>query len=68
MVWMKSPAFKPVTCATYVGASLQALYFGSVLDRTGDWTMVFKCIIIVLVVMALAAVAAGFDKKKGKER
>ena len=57
-----------LNCAAYVGASLQALYFGSVLDRTGDWTMVFKCIIIVLVVMALAAVAAGFDKKKGKER
>ena len=50
-------------CAVYVGASLQAVYFGSILTESGDWTMVFNCIIAVLVVMIVAAVVAGRREK-----
>lgn len=54
-----------LNCAAYIGASLQALYFGSILTKTGDWTMVFNCIIVVLIIMIAAAAAAG--RKKGDE-
>ena len=50
-------------CAAYVGASLQAVYFGSILTESGDWTMVFNCIIAVLVVMIVAAVVAGVKRR-----
>lgn len=46
-------------CAAYVGASLQAIYFGGVLTSSGNWTLVFACIIAVLVVMIVAAMLAG---------
>ena len=46
-------------CAAYVGASVQAIYFGSVLTNSGNWTLVFACIVGVLVVMVVAAIAAG---------
>ena len=46
-------------CAAYIGASLQAIYFGSVLTESGNWTLVFACIIAVLVVMIAAAMLAG---------
>ena len=46
-------------CAAYIGASLQAIYFGGVLTSSGNWTLVFACIIAVLVVMIVAAMLAG---------
>lgn len=49
-------------CAAYVGASVQAVYFGSVLTGSGNWNLVFICIIAVLAVMAVAAMLAGKDK------
>ncbi len=49
-------------CAAYVGASLQAIYFGGVLTSSGNWTLVFACIIAVLVVMIAAALLAGHKK------
>ena len=49
-------------CAAYVGASVQAVYFGSVLTGSGTWNLVLICIIAVLAVMAVAAMLAGKDK------
>lgn len=50
-------------CAAYIGASVQAIYFGSVLTNSGNWTMVFICIIGVLLVMVAAALMAGIERK-----
>lgn len=50
-------------CAAYVGASVQAIFFGSVLTNSGDWNFVFACIVGVLVVMIVAAVCAGYKRK-----
>jgi sugar phosphate permease len=46
-------------CAAYIGASVQAIFFGSVLTKSGDWKLVFACIVGVLVVMIVAAMIAG---------
>ena len=51
-------------CAAYVGASVQAIYFGSVLTKSGNWTLVFACIIGVLAIMVIAAMIAGKKEKK----
>lgn len=51
-------------CAAYIGASVQALFFGSVLTKSGDWKFVFLCIVGVLGVMVVAAVMAGVEKKR----
>lgn len=51
-------------CAAYIGASVQAIYFGSVLTNTGNWTLVFTCIVGVAVVMIVAAIIAGIGAKK----
>ena len=48
-------------CAAYIGASVQAIYFGSVLTASGNWTLVFGCIIAVLVIMIVAAIIAGIE-------
>lgn len=48
-------------CAAYVGASVQAIFFGSVLTNSGDWKIVFLSIVGVLAVMVFAAVFAGFE-------
>ena len=50
-------------CAAYIGASVQAVFFGSVLTSSGDWNFVFACIIGVLAVMIVSAVLAGREKK-----
>lgn len=50
-------------CAAYIGASVQAIFFGSVLTNSGNWNLVFACIVGVLVVMIVAALVAG----KGNE-
>lgn len=52
-------------CAAYVGASVQAIFFGSVLTKSNNWTLVFACIVGVLVVMILAAMIAG-EKSESK--
>ena len=51
-------------CAAYIGASVQAIFFGSVLTSSGNWTFVFACIVGVLVVMIFAALLAGKKSKK----
>lgn len=50
-------------CAAYIGASVQAIFFGSVLTNSGNWSLVFACIIGVLVVMIVAALFAGKSNK-----
>ena len=50
-------------CAAYIGASVQAIYFGNVLTNSGNWTLVFACIVGVLVVMIIAALLAGKGTK-----
>ena len=51
-------------CAAYIGASVQAIFFGGVLTKSDNWNMVFTCIVGVLFVMIIAAVLAGIGKKK----
>ena len=54
-------------CAAYIGASVQAIYFGNVLTNSGNWTLVFACIVGVLVVMIIAALLAGKGTKVKSE-
>ena len=54
-------------CAAYIGASVQAIYFGNVLTNSGNWTLVFACIVGVLVVMIVAALLAGKGSKTKSE-
>ena len=49
-------------CSAYIGASVQAIFFGSVLTTTQNWNLVFSCIVGVLVVMIVAALVASKDK------
>ncbi len=51
-------------CAAYIGASVQAIFFGSVLTDSGNWSFVFACIIVVLGVMVIAAILAGIERRK----
>lgn len=51
-------------CAAYIGASVQAIFFGSVLTAGNNWTLVFACIIGVLIVMIVAAIIAGIERIK----
>ena len=51
-------------CAAYIGASAQAIVFGGVLTKSGNWNLVFTCIVGVLAVMIIAAISAGIKTKK----
>ena len=51
-------------CSAYIGASVQAIFFGSVLTSSGNWTLVFTCIVGVMVVLIVAALIAGIGGKK----
>lgn len=55
-------------CSAYLGASVQAIFFGSVLTNSGNWHLVFSCIIGTAVVMIVAAIIAGVggNKKSNK--
>lgn len=50
-------------CAAYVGASVQAIFFGGVLTNSGNWNVVFLSIVGVLGVMIIAAMLAGLKRK-----
>ncbi len=50
-------------CFAYLGASVQAIYFGSVLTNTGNWNLVFAVITVTCVVIAIAALIAGRGMK-----
>lgn len=52
-------------CFAYLGASIQAIFFGGVLSSSGNWTLVFTCVAgvcVVIIVMALLA-GRGMNKK-----
>ncbi|MBR2028653.1 MAG: MFS transporter [Oscillospiraceae bacterium] len=49
-------------CAAYIGASVQAIFFGSILSESGNWHSVFIGIAVVLAVMVIAAMLAGKEK------
>ena len=51
-------------CAAYIGASVQAIFFGNVLTTSGNWTLVFACIVGVMVVMIVASLIASLGNKK----
>lgn len=50
-------------CAAYLGASAQAIYFGSVLEK-GSWNIVFTAIVITCGIIVVASIAAGSGLKK----
>lgn len=54
-------------CSAYIGASVQAIFFGSVLTSSGNWTLVFTCIVGVAATMIVAALIAGIGTKKKTE-
>ena len=51
-------------CAAYIGASVQAIFFGGILTTSGDWHFVFACIVSVLIVMIITALIAGVERIK----
>ena len=51
-------------CAAYIGASVQAIIFGSILTNSDNWNFVFASIVGVLIVMIFAALLAGKKTKK----
>ena len=51
-------------CAAYIGASVQAIFFGSVLSGSGNWTLVFACIIGVMCILIVSAIIAGLGQNK----
>ena len=51
-------------CAAYIGASVQAIFFGNVLTTSGNWTLVFACIVGVMVLMIVASLIASLGNKK----
>ncbi|MEG0392052.1 MAG: MFS transporter [Anaerovoracaceae bacterium] len=54
--------------AAYIGASVQAVFFGFVLENSGNWTLVFTCITGVCVVITIAAIIAGIGLNKNKAK
>lgn len=55
-------------CAAYLGASVQAIFFGSVLTSSGNWTLVFTCIVGVCAMIIVAALIAGSGLKKKADK
>ena len=49
-------------CAAYLGASVQSIIFGGLIAAGGNWSLVFYCIIAVLLVMIVASILASFNK------
>lgn len=54
-------------CFAYLGASVQAIYFGSVLTNSGNWTLVFTAIAGVCAAMIIISIIAGWGLGKKKE-
>lgn len=51
-------------CFAYLGASIQAIFFGSVLTNSGNWTLVFTCIAGVCFAIVVIAIVAGVGLNK----
>lgn len=56
-------------CCAYLGASVQAIFFGSVLTNSGNWTLVFTCIFgVAMAIIVIALIAgSGLNKKKANK-
>lgn len=56
-------------CFAYLGASVQALYFGGILESTGNWNLVFLTIVGTCVAIAVLGFIAGrgLNKKDGQD-
>ncbi len=57
-------------CFAYLGASVQAIFFGSVLTNSGNWTLVFTAIAGVCIAIIVIAIIAGWglNKKSSKDQ
>ena len=53
-------------CFAYLGASVQAIYFGSVLDSSGNWTLVFTAIAGTCIAIIVISIIAGWGLNKEK--
>ncbi|MCI9597500.1 MAG: MFS transporter [Firmicutes bacterium] len=55
-------------CFAYLGASVQAIFFGSVLTNSGNWKLVFTCVAGVCIAIIVISIIAGWGlNKKNKE-
>lgn len=55
-------------CFAYLGASVQAIYFGSMLTSSGNWNLVFTAIAGVCIAIIIISIVAGWGlNKKNKE-
>lgn len=55
-------------CAAYLGASVQAIFFGSVLTSSGNWTLVFTCVAGVCAAIIVFAIIAGSGLNKKSDK
>ena len=55
-------------CAAYLGASVQAIFFGSVLTNSGNWTLVFTCVAGVCAAIIIFAIIAGSGLNKKSDK
>ena len=56
-------------CFAYLGASVQAIYFGSMLTSSGNWNLVFTAIAGVCIAIIVISIAAGWGlNKKNTEK
>ncbi|WZL73921.1 MFS transporter [Clostridiaceae bacterium 35-E11] len=49
--------------AAYMGAALQAIIYGRILDKTGNWNIVFTSIAVICVLMMILALIANIKPK-----
>lgn len=54
-------------CRAYLGASVQAIFFGSVLTNSSNWTLVFTAIAGVCIAIIVIAIIAGWGLNKKTE-
>ena len=53
-------------CAAYIGASVQAVFFGNILTNSGNWNLVFLCIVGILGIMVIASILAGTGRNDSR--
>ena len=54
-------------CFAYLGASVQAIFFGSVLTNSSNWTLVFTAIAGVCVAIIIIAIIGGWGLNQEKK-
>lgn len=53
-------------CFAYLGAAVQAIFFGGVLTSSNNWNLVFTCIMGVCIAIVVIALIAGSGLKNSK--